>query len=264
MQNQKISNFHTHTYLCNHATGRPVDYVLAAKNDGCSELGISDHCPYPDLHEQNWLNCRMSVNQIEEYINDVKEAAKVADFKVHLGFECEYDKNFLSWYRDELKGRYGAEYLVFGPHWVTKGNIHPYAPEFNHDKKLLFKYTRQVIEGIQSGLYSILAHPDLFMSGWLEWDSEAESCLKDILEAAKSQNLPVEVNGYGIVKGLFETSRGIRYGYPYHEFWELVALSGAKVICNSDAHTPGDVIKNAWKAREFASKYGITPIETIF
>ena len=264
MNDSKISNFHTHTFLCNHAVGRPVDYVKVAKEQGCSELGFSDHCPYPDLHEANWINCRMSVNQVEEYIRDVKEAASLADFKVHLGFECEYDKNYINWYQDELKGRYGAEYLVFGPHWVTDGNIHPYAPEFNHDKRLLAKYTDQVIEGIQSGLYAILAHPDLFMSGWREWDNEARSALKAILDAAVAQNLPVEVNGLGIARGYIETSRGLRLGYPYHEFWEMVALSGARVICDSDAHNPDDVIANAVNAREFAKRYGITPIETIF
>lgn len=264
MNKLKISNFHTHTFLCHHATGRPIDYVKVAKEQGCSELGFSDHCPYPDLKEINWINCRMSVDQVEQYKNDVQEAAENADFKVHFGFECEYDRNYLSWYRDELKGRYGAEYLVFGPHWVVDGNIHPYAPQFNHDKRLLAKYTDQVVEGIGSGLYSILAHPDLFMSGWREWDDEAKACLTAILNAAKDMDLPLEVNGLGIYRGFVETSKGPRLGYPYHEFWEMVASSGARVICDSDAHNPNDVIAHALNSRNFAKKYGIVPIETIF
>lgn len=259
-----ISNFHTHTQLCQHAVGRPLDYVKAAIKDGCSELGFSDHCPYPDNPWNNWGGSRMRLEQVSEYVNDVKEASALADFKVHLGFECEYDKNYVNWYKDELLGKIGAEYLVFGPHWVTVGHDHPYIPEINHDKKLLYKYTDQTIEGIQSGIYSFIAHPDLFMLGWKEWDSDAESCLRNILECAKDQGLPVEINGAGINRGLFSTSRGPRYGYPYDEFWKMAAASGVKVICNSDAHFPEHVIKNAILARSYAEKSGIVPIETIF
>ena len=49
--------------------------------------------------------------------------------------------------------------------------------------------------------------------------------------------------------------------YPYCEFWEMVSRSNARVICNSDAHHPSDVIFNAWKARDFASRFCLTPIE---
>lgn len=264
MKEQLISNFHTHTELCQHASGRPIDYVKAAIKDGCSELGFSDHCPYPYELGINWDGCRMRPEQLDEYIQEVKDSAKIADFKVHLGFECEYDRNFINWYKDELKGKCGAEYLVFGPHWVTVGKEHPYIPEINHDKKLLFKYTDQVIEGIQSGIYAFVAHPDLFMQGWKEWDDDTEACLKNILECAKSEGLPIEINGLGMHKGSFMTSRGERYGYPYHEFWKIAASSGVKVICNSDSHLPEHVIANARRARQFASEYGISPIETIF
>lgn len=264
MSELKISNFHTHTQLCGHAEGLPVDYVKQAMKDGCCELGISDHCPYPDSLGPQWDVCRMNKSQLDFYASEVKKASLMADFKVHLGFECEYDRNYINWYKDELLGRVGAEYLVFGPHWCTVGKEHPYAPEFNHDKKLLFRYTDQVIEGIQTGMYAFIAHPDLFMMGWKNWDDESSSCLNAILQAAKDQNLPVEINGLGIHRGLIKTERGDRYGYPYHEFWELVSRSQVRVICNSDAHLPEHVIMNARRSREFAGKYGIVPVETIF
>ena len=44
----------------------------------------------------------------------------------------------------------------------------------------------------------------------------------------------------------------------------MVADSKAKVICNSDAHAPKNVIADAVLAREYAKKFGITPIESIF
>lgn len=264
MKENKISNFHTHTQLCNHAIGLPLDYVLEAEKQGCSELGISDHCPYPNAFGFQWDSCRMKVSQIDEYVQMVRNASTKVDFPVYLGFECEYDRNFINWYKDELIGRCNADYLVFGPHWVVTGNERPYAPEFNRDKKLLFRYTDQVIEGIQSGIYNFLAHPDLFMLGWKEWDEDAQSCLKAILQAAVDSHLPIEINGVGIGRDLIDTSKGPRYGYPYKEFWELVANTDVKVLCNSDAHQPENVIYMARKARELAKEFGITPIDSIF
>ena len=80
--NNKISNFHTHTQLCNHAVGLPIDYVLEAQSQGCSELGISDHCPYPNAFGFQWDSCRMKVSQIDEYVQMVRNASTKVDFPV--------------------------------------------------------------------------------------------------------------------------------------------------------------------------------------
>ena len=39
------TNYHTHTKLCNHAEGMPIDYVARAVELGYREIGISDHGP---------------------------------------------------------------------------------------------------------------------------------------------------------------------------------------------------------------------------
>ncbi len=259
---KKISNYHTHTQLCQHAKGIPTDYLAQAEKEGCIELGISDHCPYPSTFEDFWPHVRMDVSQIEEYTSMVKAAKDAASFPVYLGFECEYDARYKSWYADELKGRYKAEYLVLGSHWVTDGSNHIYCPEIT-SASLLNRYIDQTIDGMRSGLFAFLAHPDLFMKGWVEWDAQAKSCLSAILDAAIDLDMPIEINGLGMSRTPNNTSHGMRYQYPYIEFWEIVAQSKARVICNSDAHSPEEVIMNAWKARDFAGRFGITPMETL-
>lgn len=42
-----MQNFHTHTYRCHHAKGTDRDYVEAAIKAGYTEIGFSDHVPYP-------------------------------------------------------------------------------------------------------------------------------------------------------------------------------------------------------------------------
>ena len=72
--------------------------------------------------------------------------------------------------------------------------------------------------------------------------------------------LPLEINGLGMQREVLHTKKGIRYQYPYDEFWQLAAEKNAEVICNSDAHSPSDVIRNALAARKYAEKFGFTPV----
>jgi histidinol-phosphatase (PHP family) len=261
MPEKKITNFHTHTALCNHASGMPADYAAKAASDGCSALGFSDHCPYPEGSGDYWPDIRMQACEAPLYIQSVRNAAAAVDFPVYAGFECEWDRAYESWYRDELLGTYSADYIAFGPHWVTIGSSHIYAMDID-DAATLHKYIDQTIEGIRSGIYAFIAHPDLFMGKWKEWDKEAESCLSALLDAAIGCNLPVEVNGLGMARIPNRTKRGMRYQYPYDEFWQMAAERGAKVLCNADAHDPENVITAARKARAFAAGFGIVPVES--
>ena len=257
---KNISNFHTHTQLCHHAIGMPQDYAKQAEIEGCSALGFSDHCPYPDTPTDNWSNVRMTIPQIELYKTEIQKVKESVSFPVFWGFECEYDRTFLSWYRDELLGHFGAQYLVLGSHWLTKGNSRIYCPELT-DPKDISTYIDQTIEGMQTGLFAFLAHPDLFMKGYKEWDAQSKAWLKALLDAAIDLNLPIEINGLGMSREPIQTTHGLRYQYPYREFWETVAQTSVPVICNSDAHDPQDVIFNAQKARNFAARLGIEPID---
>lgn len=259
-----IANYHTHTYLCKHASGSPSDYIAQAVREGCLELGFSDHCPWDPSFGDCWDNIRMGLDEIPTYQQMVMRAKEEAPFPVYLGFECEWDGDHKSWYTDELLGRWKADYLVLGPHWVMDGSTRTYCPDMGRDKKLLHRYIDQTIEGMRSGLFAFLAHPDLFMMGWKEWDEEARACLRAVLDAAVDLGLPLEVNGLGIVRAPNSTGRGMRYGYPYVEFWEMVAAEPrAKVICNSDAHDPQDVLMNAWRSRDFAGRFGLTPLDKL-
>ncbi len=253
---KELSNFHTHTYLCGHAQGKPVDYALQAKKEGCKGLGFSDHCPFPKDFPDPWENVRMEIEQVPLYLEQIEEAKKAVDFPVYTGFECEWDPVYENWYRDELKGRFGAQYLVLGQHWFMKDGRHPGTGIIKTDKDLN-DYCNQVISGIKSGLFDFIAHPDLFMSSMKEWTRNTEEVSRAIIAAAIDMNIPIEVNGYGLAKPTQETSRGIRQNYPYAEFWELASDSKATIICNSDAHFPNDVIFNAWRARDFAGRFGI-------
>ena len=261
-----LSSFHTHTKLCNHASGLPVDYLEEAKaftkknNLTCTAFGFSDHCPYPEDGTDNWPEVRMKAKEAPDYIKAVRESAKTVDFPVFAGFECEWDSMYKSWYKDFLLAELGADYLVLGSHWIPHENQRLYLPEVAKNTKLFTKWVNLTLEALDSGLFKIFAHPDLCFGGGLVWSKNAESIFSEIFAVCKEKNVAIEINGYGILKNQITDDNGIlRYQYPYADFWHFAKSFDIPIVCNSDAHRPEDALFGAYKATEFAKQLGIEP-----
>lgn len=253
------TSFHTHTYLCKHASGTPIDYVKQAEKDGCAALGFSDHCPYPD--DSVWLGSRMACSEVPDYLKAVKLARETATFPVYWGFECEWYPAYESWYRDYLRAELSAEFLVYGSHWVPDNGDFIYIADI-HDHALLSRYVKLTVEALHSGLYDCFAHPDLFLAGFVNLDTKVRSACAEIIAAAVSMDIPMEINGLGLLRTKILGDTGYRSPYPVKEFWEMASDAGARIICNSDAHQPGEVVVGARRAKEFASGIGVTVIDT--
>ena len=256
-KNNLISNFHTHTYLCKHAEGKPIDYVKEAIKAGCSALGFSDHCPYPD---SSWDYCRMGEYEVNLYKSMVEEAVIDAPFPVYFGFECEWHPRYKSWYKDFLREELKSDFLVLGSHWYDVDGRLEYAPTLT--KKELFGYIDFTIEGMSSGLYNFLAHPDLFLADVSNIDSDHLACSKALIQAAIDLDMPIEINGYGTFKRKIVRAGRDEFIYPVRQFWELASDMEARIICNSDAHFPEHTILGCRNAIAFAESMGIKPIDT--
>ncbi len=263
---EKITSFHTHTYRCKHATGTPADYIAQAEKDGCLALGFSDHCPLPGKGVPGWDNIRMAETEISDYISSVRDAGSSASFPVYCGFECEYDPQFESWYRDYLHAEMNTDYLVLGQHWGIVDGLHRYICNAI-DLKDFHLYVDLTVKAIETGIFSFIAHPDLCLNRKdFSWTNpEVSAGLTDIIDCAIANNLPLEMNGNGYHLGtIIDCSGSLRNRYPVAEFWQLAKEKGARIICNSDAHSPADVIQFARNVRDYAASLGITPEENIF
>ena len=254
MGTERLSSFHTHTFLCKHATGSPVDYVRVANKEGCSALGFSDHCPYP--HDDVWNDCRMDVADVPLYLQMVSEAKALASFPVFLGFECEWLPEYENWYRDYFRGELNVDYLVFGSHWQTVNNELVWAPCWSNISDV-FKYIDFTIQGLQTGIYDFLAHPDLFLAFCTHIDSDLLSASSYLIDACVDLNIPIEINGAGSLSSKIIRDGVEETGYPCIAFWELAQEKKATIICNSDAHCKQDVLYGASSAHSFAKKHHI-------
>ena len=109
---------------------------------------------------------------------------------------------------------------------------------------MLASYTENILNGIESGYFAYIAHPDVV--NFTEDDEVYEKYLSKICIRAKELDIPLEIN----FLGLAEDRR-----YPSERFFKLAAKYGNKVIYGVDAHTPGffndkDTFAKAEKFRE--------------
>lgn len=233
---KKLRNYHTHTFRCNHAEGDAVDYAQAAREKGFQVLGITDHSALPD---NRWLGMRMAIEDLPNYVQAIELAQeKYPDLTILKGMECEWTEDYHRFYQDVLLGEHRFHYLILGCHFFTYNGSVLSSHSGIYNPKRLKAYTDYLIKSMESGLFAFVAHPDLFGSSYLKWDQNTTSASKDILSAAQDLKLPLEINGYGLMKKTVETPDGIRPAYPWLKFWELARDYNVTVVVNSDAHAP--------------------------
>ncbi len=256
---QSKFNLHTHSFYCKHGNGTIADYVAQAKREGLKVLGFSEHCPLPDREYQK--GNRMDFEDLPFYEADVREAKKDRDIEIFLGAECDWLEDEFSFYKDELLGERGYDYLCCSVH-------HMFDPGSGRERFLGFftdlpvsdvtKYVKWYTEALSSGIFLFGCHPDLFLAGYRRWDKVSQAASKDIIQCAKACNIPLEVNDNGLRKKPIQAQEGIRQPYPVREFWELAKDEGVTIITNSDAHRPIDVAAHLRNSFSFAKEVGIT------
>lgn len=250
-------NYHTHTYHCKHAQGAPIDYCREALKQGVSVLGITDHAPQAD---GKWETKRMDMSELDTYFQEIRDAqAAFPQLIVHAGLECEFRPDLGNFVKDAfLDTPDRCEYLILAIHdfiardgeWTSSWSL--------RDSSKFIEYAEFAAKGMSTGLYKILAHPDLFLIGRTGWDDTAAAAARIIAEASVAYNVPLEINAAGLRRPLITDSKGrVHRPYPYPPFWEIIAEYPVSVVTSSDAHTPEDVWKNTGDAEAFGRYYGL-------
>jgi len=250
-----ISNYHTHTALCRHASGSEEEYVEAAISRGLKLLGFSDHTP--QIYDGFVSKIRMTPDEVRKYFETAKRLKSKYKGKIELlfGFETEYFPA-TSEVLFELYSKYPVDYIILGQHYYNgRGEIeHSSVFSPSSDPEKFKKYMSLVTEAINTGAFSAVAHPDVynFTGNASLYEEECEKFIKE----AKRLGIPLELNLLGLRAGRH---------YPNPEFWKIVGRVGAPVILGCDAHAPKDVaaIENVAEGLAFAKKYGIQPLDRL-
>ena len=255
------ANFHTHTFRCKHASGTVDDMCQAALAAGLDTLGFSDHGPFPD---DRHTGSRMNFADVVEYVREVEEAkAKYAGrLRVFLGFEADYFPSLgKAFYEDLYFGRLHCDYLISGTHFIENGgpDINLWSGGQDFGPAQVRRYIDVETEALETGLFTYIAHPDMFSIRCAAMTPGIADACRELLDAAESLRVPLEVNAYGLRKPPITLADGsTRPQYPWRAFWDLVREhGGVRAVVGADAHSPEDVWSNADAAIEWAAESGI-------
>ncbi|GAA5481589.1 histidinol-phosphatase HisJ family protein [Haloferula sargassicola] len=251
------ADYHTHTPLCLHAEGEPEAYVEAAIAAGLSEFGMSDHAPARPEPFDDW---RMREADLPRYFELIERGRRHADGRlaVRAGLECDWLSGCEGWIED-LAGRYDWDYLIGSVHYLGTW-------DFDNPKWLgrwaeadvedvWTHYWKTYAEMAASGLFDILAHPDLVKKFAYAPGGDLTRFYEPVVETIAGAGKAIELNTAGWHKPCAEA-------YPSADFLKLACAAGIPLVISSDAHTPAEVARDFAPATELAKScgYGETAI----
>lgn len=246
-----LANYHTHTYRCNHARGEDREYVEQAIKHGMKVLGFSDHCPW--VYTDGYVSAtRMEPSELDGYFTSLTDLKKeyAGDIKIYIGFESEYIPEQME-AQDKLLADYPVDYMILGEHFIKPEPSH-YTGFGSEDEESFIRYIDLLIEGMESGRYAYVAHPDLFdfYGDPKIWNEQYTRLCRYL----KKKDIPVEINLLGVRDGRHYTSE---------RFMKIAAECGNSAMIGCDAHFPEalsdpEPIK---QCRELAKRFGVPLVD---
>lgn len=222
--------FHVHTYRCGHAEMIEDEaYVRKAIDLRANSIVFTDHAPFPG----NPFGNRMEYLELPKYISKLKNLKEKYSgiIDVKIGLEIEYLPGYADYYQ-ELKQCKDLEILMIGQHFYE---IKPGTYSFSYPELYLQEYKgclEQIIEGMATGMFQVLAHPDRAFRKIKQWSQEHEELGKKVITVAVDNNVVLEQN--------FSSMQMKKYYWP--EFWDLTNERN-RIIRGIDAHSVKEMEK---------------------
>ncbi len=261
-----IADLHTHTELCKHASGMPLDYAKAAIAKGIDVLGVADHFPYSAGFD---LESRMLETQWDLYKEQVKLAQEYGlenNLEVLFGSELDFVEEGFSEVEAAIqKITVDCDYLIGSVHCAN--NIAFDNPAFldlwednESCDKIYETYGKNLIKFVKCGVFNIIGHVDIpkkfnFFPSNDQTKRNFMDALDYAFELASEKGIAFEMNSAGKYKPVHEF-------YPSIDILKLAAERNMLVTFGSDAHSPKDVGSDFAEMRELAIYAGLK--ETVF
>ena len=186
----------------------------------------------------------MEIEQLSEYIESLNllQEKYQGQIEIETGLEVEFLPSMMKFY-EELK-HLNLKPLIIGQHFYQHADAtFSFDDEDKSDEYI--GCCNAMIEGMKTGLFNIVAHPDRFFRRCKKWTSELTDISNELIATAAQNNIILEKNLSSYEK-LVEKSN---YIYWRNEFWDLVdqynqaASNPVETIVGFDAHSTEQMIK---------------------
>ena len=230
-------------------------YRAVAEERGIGELGCSEHIYRFAQALDVWqhpLWRESATDDLDDYAGFVREQT---DLK--LGIEADFVAGREDRLATLLDG-HDWDYVVGSVHFVGEHAVdHDGYEVWDHRSQrpdeLWRRYFATLGEAARTGLFDILAHPDL-VKMWGARRPVPEGDLRRFYELAMDgiaqSGIAVEVSTAGLRKPVGEL-------YPAPAFLEMCVDAGCPVALSSDAHVPADVGRDYERALELLDSLGV-------
>lgn len=260
-----LSDYHVHlrpdgenTPAQRHFTAENAErYRAVATERGIDELGVSEHVYRFSQSLEVWRHpfwVANAVDDIDEYCRFVREQT---DLK--LGIEAD----FIPGAEDRMANLLAArdfDYVIGSVHFIAEKalDMDDYSiwDGATSAEQIWRRYFETLGQAARSGLFDILAHPDL-VKVWGADKPLPEGDLRRYYELAidgiAESGIAIEVSTAGLRKRAQEI-------YPAPAFLEMCLEAGAPVALSSDAHVPADIGAGYEQALELLESVGVTQL----
>jgi len=213
-------------------------YRAAADERGIAELGVSEHIhrftQALQIWEHPWWR-HWARDDVDAYCAFVRE-----ETDLRLGIEADYVTG-----REDRIARFleqrDWDYVIGSVHFVRDAAVDLDGPEWEHvwgrgdsADKVWQRYFETLAEAARSGLYDIMAHPDLVKvwgSARPQPERDPRHYYEPAVEAMLDAGVAMEVSTAGLRKPVGEI-------YPSQPFLEMAVDAGIPIALSSDAHVP--------------------------
>jgi histidinol-phosphatase (PHP family) len=234
-------------------------YRLNASEQGIAELGVSEHIYRFRQALELWRHPfweRYAVDDIDDYCGFIRE-----ETDLRLGIEADFIAGAEDRTASLLQAR-EFDYVVGSVHFIRDGAVDmddfgvwdPKRPERSPDA-VWTRYFETVAESARSGLFDIIAHPDL-VKIWGPAHPERvphrdlRFYYEPAVEAFAEAGVAVEISTAGLRKPAGEI-------YPSRPFLEMCLEAGLPLALSSDAHRPAEVGAGYEQALELLDELGV-------
>jgi histidinol-phosphatase (PHP family) len=230
-------------------------YRAAASERGIAELGVSEHVYRFTQVLDVWAHPFWRANasdDIDEYCAFVRQQTDL-----RLGIEADFVPGAEDRMANLLQAR-DFDYVVGSVHFLRDGAVDMddysvWDSGLRSSEEIWRRYFESIAEAARSGLFDILAHPDL-VKYWGAARAVPEGDLRryyePAIEAIADTHIAVELSTAGLRKPVGEM-------YPSRAFLEMCLEAGAPIALSSDAHRPEDVGADYDQALELLEQLGV-------
>jgi histidinol-phosphatase (PHP family) len=229
-------------------------YRRAASERGISELGVSEHVYRFEQALDVWRHpfwVQYAHDDLDAYCAFVRERTDL-----RLGIEADFVPGAEDRMANLLEAR-DFDYVVGAVHFVREGAVdmddYSVWDSGRSAEEIWRRYFQTIGEAARSGLFDVLAHPDLVKM----WGGDRPRPQGDLrryyelaMEGIAESQIAVEVSTAGLRKRTAEL-------YPAPAFLQMSLEAGAPVALSSDAHRPEDVGAGYERALELLDDLGV-------